>query len=461
MDEPLVIYCSLYNSTAETLREPLELRIESLFGGKHLSTHKLTEAITSGTREYPLTIEPTPVGRFRARLFDGEGKDIGADDYPFLVHPVMEDDFQGVLYSIDGQVGQVPAERVTLDWTNHKNWYADPGHFAVTDQGKIYFRLSDARVAKTEDGGRSWEILDAPVVGNGLNATLRDGTWLSTAWEKNNQQMVLYSSSDEGQNWQLAGRIPGITSGPQFGPITELSDGTLVWPIHFESKNLGGPCYCFRSTDQGKTWSRPYILAPGGEPHIVERASGKLLAITRHNPRITLDYLDLPLRNYTAWRFWQRHRNGRDLSSYVKRVLLADSEDGGITWTGTRPGSLMLDEMHGSAVELPDGRIVLHHTHRFPTKRGGEWCRISRDGGFTWDNITYYLSATPSYPGYGAMCVLPPHLADGKPGMILALVGERCDRYWDSGDSREQYVRPPASAKYQPRMQAIRWRPLP
>ena len=53
-------------------------------------------------------------------------------------------------------------------------------------------------------------------------------------------------------------------------------------------------------------------------------------------------------------------------------------------------------------------------------------------------------------------CVLPPHLADGKPGMILTLVGERSEGNWGDG------VGPPTSEgiEFAPRMQAIRWRPL-
>ena len=86
------------------------------------------------------------------------------------------------------------------------------------------------------------------------------------------------------------------------------------------------------------------------------------------------------------------------------------------------------------------------HVHRHANwKRGGEWVRISSDGGNTWEKETYYLTATPAtfWPAYGAMCVLPPHLADGKPGMILSVIGER--KY----------------AGHEARMQAIRWRPLP
>ena len=48
----------------------------------------------------------------RQAAFSADGQDVGADDYPFVVHPVMDEGFQGVLYSRDGKVGKVPAERV-------------------------------------------------------------------------------------------------------------------------------------------------------------------------------------------------------------------------------------------------------------------------------------------------------------------------------------------------------------
>ena len=37
-----------------------------------------------------LTIDPPPLGRFRARLMDGDEVEVGADDYSFVVidHPI-------------------------------------------------------------------------------------------------------------------------------------------------------------------------------------------------------------------------------------------------------------------------------------------------------------------------------------------------------------------------------------
>ena len=79
------------------------------------------------------------------------------------------------------------------------------------------------------------------------------------------------------------------------------------------------------------------------------------------------------------------------LGSVQKNVLLADSDDGGLTWTNVRSGSNLLGEMHGSAVELPDGRIVLMHVHRVPWLHGGERARVSGDGGNSWDEETSTL----------------------------------------------------------------------
>ena len=217
------------------------------------------------------------------------------------------------------------------------------------------------------------------------------------------------------------------------------------------------------------------------------------MAVARHNPSRAPGEWEKFYRNEASWRLWQwatsyydHHRNR--LSSYEKNLLMADSDDGGITWKNPRAVTHLLDEMHGSAVQLPDGRIVLMYVHRLPALHGGERAKVSRDGGYTWEEELYYLNTVGapnweevltalknadggvftfeesrrrsfpaegqtlkgmwyindhvSKPGYSASCVLPPELADGKPGMILSIVGERKGKDLPA------------------RMQAIRWRPL-
>jgi hypothetical protein len=87
---------------------------------------------------------------------------------------------------------------------------------------------------------------------------------------------------------------------------------------------------------------------------------------------------------------------------------------------------------------------------------------VSRDGGNTWQPEKYYLHTTPTYPGYSASCLLPPKLADGKPGMILTIVGNRRLEHRHilaSGGKNSKRSQPERFAP--PSMQAVRWRPLP
>ena len=92
--------------------------------------------------------------------------------------------------------------------------------------------------------------------------------------------------------------------------------------------------------------------------------------------------------------------------------------------------------------------------YRCPWVHGGERAKVSRDGGQTWGEEIYYMNSAPAYPGYSACCLLPPHLADGKPGMILTVVGERSEKNWGSeGQATSEGI------KHMPRMAAVRWRP--
>jgi hypothetical protein len=285
---------------------------------------------------------------------------------------------------------------------------------------------------------------------------LRDGTFIAPAYEEDKKALILYGSRDEGKTWERAIETP-CAMGPLAGPITELADGGLIVPVGPTGDGvLGRAIYVHRSSDGGRTWSEGYPICPRAEPQIIELGPGRLLAVVRDNTRVPTEDWQRCFKNEMAWRYWQRMFRLADLGSYVKRLLLAESDDGGVTWTNVHPGTFLLGEMHGGAVALPDDRVVLHYTHRCPPLRGGERAKVSRDGGRTWEDELYYLNATRAYPGYSGACVLPPHLADGKPGMILTVVGERSEGNWGGGSG------PPTSEgiEFPPRMQAIRWQPL-
>ena len=380
------------------------------------------------------------------------------DGFGDLQPDAEEDDFQGILYSRDGKVYELPAERIRLPlFAGEGRW-----NFTITVENQIYLMPHagpDAtlqQVMRTGDGGRTWDTVK---VTRRVDTVLRDGTFLS--WDHVNDRLLLYQSRDEGQTWERLGSgLSSLPAADQAGPITQLRDGSFVWPIGLARPGVNHATYAFRSTDAGQTWSKGYPICPTGEPSIIELASGSLLAVVRNNlippPGSWQVYLDDKYENY--WRLWmlqygmayrpkaKTSARSNVLDSLQKNVLLANSDDGGMTWNNVRSGSQVLGEMHGSAVELPDGRIVLMHVHRVPWLHGGERARVSRDGGNTWDEEIYYLSTVLAYPEYSTNCVLPPELADGKPGMILSVLGDR-----------PRAIRVDREGL----MQAVRWRPLP
>jgi len=483
LGEPLELDLVCHSGQLPESPGNLELTVETL-NGEVVQNHQVHGPSAAGLTTHRLALDFPLVGNYRARVRSGAGEpvDVSSYGYMFTVHPVMrcgfgyeekepeEDDFQGILYSRGGRIHELPAERIRLPrYASEGSW-----NFTVTNDNMIYLMAETTAIGAADelmrsgDGGRTWDVVN---VTRPVRSVLPDGTLLTThvcsgsaeRWPTEDGRLLLYRSVDQGQTWQDLGGpgpLPGGLS-PQAGSVTQLRDGTLVWPIGIAVPGTSHATYAFRSTDGGRTWSEGYPICPTGEPSVIELASGRLLAVVRNNlpPRPGAWPVHLADRHQDAWRLWAMQYGGFDprqetdfhpspatLGSVQKNVLLADSDDGGQTWTNVRAGSDLLGEMHGSAVELPDGRIALMHVHRVPWLHGGERARVSRDGGNTWDEETYYLSTVLTYPEYSTNCVLPPDLADGEPGMILTVLGDR----------------PKALKVGRPGlMQAVRWRPLP
>ena len=488
LGDPLELDLVCYAGEQLATQVELELTIETLTG-KVVGTERVSCPTGAGLSTLKLALEFPLVGNFRIRLSaaTGESIDVASYGYMFTVHPVMDcgfgyeelepekNDFQGILYSRNGCIHSLPAERTRLPC------YASEGcwNFTITKDNLIYLMAVSPPAAnanklmRSADGGRTWDAL--PVT-RPVHSVLADGSLLTTqaesgsSWPTADRRLLLYRSRDGGQTWEILGGPGPLPSDPQAGPITQLRDGTLVLPIGIAVPETIHVTYAFRSTDGGRTWSEGYPICPTGEPSVIELASGRLLAVVRNNLPPRSDawpvFLEAPYQD--AWRLWamqygafdprrkvrrpselqwhdEVHLNPSILGSVQKNVMLADSDDGGVTWTKVRPGSDQLGEMHGSAVELPDGRIVLIYVHRDPWLHGGERARVSRDGGNSWDEEIYYLSTVLTYPEYSTNCVLPPELADGRPGMVLTVLGDR--------PNAVHLDRPGL-------MQAVRWRPL-
>ncbi len=430
MDEPLTLHLPIYNNAATAHTGGIVIVVERMDGSTVLE-EAMTDPIPPGHSEVVFARDFGLVGDFVARVFVPDGAEIGANRYQFRSVPVIPENAQFIIVSRAGAAEQVPAERVWLPWNNEENWYADPPQgLTITDAGNIYVAFDKNRLLKTRDGGRSWEALPATRQALGV---CRDGTLINVDREREGESLSVYRSADEGESWVLAGVLGRKDSYCE--TVTELGDGTLVTVLPAD------PNRCHRSTDGGKTWSPGFPVCPGGEAHITELQSGRLLCVARYRPPMPRYQWDMWLQ-YPSSLWWFTRGGSGGYGSHLKCVLLADSDDGGKTWSNVRRGTFIMETMHGSAVQLPDGRLVLLHVSRAVSPGGGTWAKVSSDEGKSWDVERYYMNASPAYAGYSASCVLPPHLADGDPGMILTVAGER------------------ARGDYPARAQAVRWRPL-
>ncbi len=480
---PLQLDVKLYNNRTSTAPSNLTLTFSNE-RGEEVQTRPITAPIPPGFSRRRVNVEFGLVGRYQANCRTRDGSAVDVADYHFLVRPLIDEHEPAIWYAVAGKVDKLPAERIDLDWTNEQTKYSEPSqHLVVDEDGTIFVCCPDGDILCTRDGGRTWDpsyevgsgfaslpgtpgqILAAghgpgPIAeAMGHMSVMRDGSFLCIAPDRRRSVGIVKQSRDHGRTWKDIGEIPDFVNA-QTGPPVELKDGTYVVPIGMPRAGFYHANYAYRSTDRGKTWSS-YPLAPGGEPFVRELRSGRLLAVVRFNVFPPPDRFDLHLGNKWNWIFWQRALGGGN-AAYSKNLAMLDSDDRGITWKNPREVTRMLGTMHGSTVELPDGRIVLIHCSRGPWKHGGERARVSRDGGNTWQPEKYYLHTTPTYPGYSASCLLPPKLADGKPGMILTIVGNRRLEHRHllaSGDKNSKRSQPERFAP--PSMQAVRWRPLP
>ena len=158
-------------------------------------------------------------------------------------------------------------------------------------------------------------------------------------------------SADHGETWSEPEHLPAGLYGPiRAKPLVE-PDGTIVSGSSVESYRSWA-CWIERSTDHGWNWTRhgPVIAATAAiiQPSVVRLNKGRL-------------------------RFYARSNED------IRRICIADSTDGGLTWTRARPLDLPNPNSGIDAVALPDGRVVLVYNH---TEHGRTPLNlaVSRDG---------------------------------------------------------------------------------
>ena len=397
-----------------------------------------------------------------------------------------------VVIERDGKLDSLPCERIRFDYPEQDG--RSEVCMGRAPNGDIYAAViatqgaggepskPSQRLFRSVDGGLTWTSQPVSMPGGyGLVAftVLNDGTLLAAGGGGAGYQpridISINRSTDQGKNWKRIGVIsadPYERIGEGFLRLTQLSDGTILFPVHRSSSAPEGEGqvpnawpdqhsahHVFRSTDAGVTWQGgdpngkmvttcgegpdATYTGLGGtfpgccEAHVIELEKGNLLAAFRYSG----PPLDWHASMAERWGGLKADGGGR----LFKHVFLGDSEDAGRTWKDLRPlldikgkPLLVLGQCHGQLVKLPDNRVVLVHDNRYPTERCDTTGRISEDSGRTWSREAYHLLAGS---GYAASVAL-------EDGTIVTVAGAT---RWD--ESGQPIPGEPWNT------QAIRWKP--
>lgn len=182
-------------------------------------------------------------------------------------------------------------------------------------------------------------------------------------------------SDDDGKTWSLVEHLPAGIYGPIRAKPLVMTDGAVVSGSSVESYHSWA-CWIERSTDAGRSWKR---IGP--------------VTVPRKLPEIPVASAT-PTGNPDSFAWAETYgiiqpsvisRNGQNLRFYARstkqigRICVADSSDGGRTWTNARPINVPNPNSGIDAISLPDGRVVLVYNNtnsgRTPLNLA-----VSRDG---------------------------------------------------------------------------------
>lgn len=157
-----------------------------------------------------------------------------------------------------------------------------------------------------------------------------------------------------------------------FPGLVRAPDGDLVLTFSTMPDGLpGGQVQVIRSSDNGRTWSQPQVVACASKPSAA--ALNAVGLTTLRDGTILLPYNEVELHG---------GYDDRDVSLFLLR-----STDGGYTWS--RPAQVARDIYepctYGQILECPDGTLLWPVWGRY--RRGERWrsgLLRSRDRGVTW-----------------------------------------------------------------------------
>jgi photosystem II stability/assembly factor-like uncharacterized protein len=211
----------------------------------------------------------------------------------------------------------------------------------------------------SDDEGRTWSkpsvVIDSemddrnPAFGQAKDGTLVVGYWHCANYDDKGQynaelekqgksQTKVTRSTDGGKTWSkpTAVDVSDLGYGSPYGKIVTMPDGTMLMPVYGTAVRDGAGktepgefSYLYRSTDNGQTWSRFSTVGAKrfNETSVLRLDSGDLLAAMR-------------------------------TAAPDQDVWTTRSRDGGKTWD--EPRALTPKLVHpADLVQLPDGRVLL------------------------------------------------------------------------------------------------------
>jgi predicted neuraminidase len=182
-------------------------------------------------------------------------------------------------------------------------------------------------------------------------------------------------SEDDGETWSDVEHLPAGLYGPVRTKPLVMEDGTVVSGTSVESYRSWA-CWIERSTDHGATWTKsgPITVPPGiAGPGVTSEAHPEVPGseFWKYTEGIIQPSVVSIKNNWLRLYARSTEKTGK--------ICVADSSDGGITWTQARPIDLPNPNSGVDAVTLRDGRVVLIYNHT-DSGRAPLNLAVSRDG---------------------------------------------------------------------------------
>jgi predicted neuraminidase len=187
-------------------------------------------------------------------------------------------------------------------------------------------------------------------------------------------------STDQGKTWSAPERLPAGLLGPIRAKPLVMADGTIVAGSSVEAYKTWA-CWIERSTDGGVTWKK---IGPITLTEAQDQAEPPIVDMRIADPKLRQKQIDerdfKGIIQPTVVSLGGQHLRlyARSLSRAAK-IVVADSHDGGQTWSKTRFLQVPNNNSGLDVVVLRDGRVVLL-CNNVPYGRTPLTLLVSRDG---------------------------------------------------------------------------------